>query len=314
MTKVNEAKDIFENIMGEMRKRIVQNENVIELMFATMLAGGHCLLEGVPGIAKTLMASTLAETMKMDFTRIQFTSDMMPTDISGGLIFERETSSFSFFKGPVFTNILLADEINRSPPKTQSALLEAMQERQVSVGQETHKLPEPFIVIATQNPIELTGVYPLPEAQIDRFLVKIPVYPPDLEGEIAMLKMKKVKMFADIEQVTDQNTISKLKHEIEKDVVVSDQIMEYISNLVVATRSIPSLSLGSSPRGSIALMTLSRAIAAIRGRDYIEPDDIKSIFFPVMNHRLILSPEAEIEQIRVSEIIENILSEVHVVI
>ena len=314
MTQVNEAKDIFENIMNEMRKRIVQNENVIELMFATMLAGGHCLLEGVPGIAKTLMASTLAEAMKMDFTRIQFTSDMMPTDISGGLIFERETSTFSFFKGPVFTNILLADEINRSPPKTQSALLEAMQERQVSVGQETHKLPEPFIVIATQNPIESTGVYPLPEAQIDRFLVKIPVYPPDLEGEIAMLKMKKVQMFADVEQVTDQDTISKLKHEIEKDVVVSNQIMEYISNLVVATRSIPSLSLGSSPRGSIALMTLSRAIAAIRGRDYIEPDDIKSIFFPVMNHRLILSPEAEIEQIRVSEIIENILSEVHVVI
>lgn len=314
MTQVNEAKDIFENIMNEMRKRIVQNENVIELMFATMLAGGHCLLEGVPGIAKTLMASTLAEAMKMDFARIQFTSDMMPTDISGGLIFERETSTFSFFKGPVFTNILLADEINRSPPKTQSALLEAMQERQVSVGQETHKLPEPFIVIATQNPIESTGVYPLPEAQIDRFLVKIPVYPPDLEGEIAMLKMKKVQMFADVEQVTDQDTISKLKHEIEKDVVVSIQIMEYISNLVVATRSIPSLSLGSSPRGSIALMTLSRAIAAIRGRDYIEPDDIKSIFFPVMNHRLILSPEAEIEQIRVSEIIENILSEVHVVI
>lgn len=314
MTQVNEAKDIYENIMGEMRKRIVQNENVIELMFATMLAGGHCLLEGVPGIAKTLMASTLAETMKMDFTRIQFTSDMMPTDISGGLIFERETSSFRFFKGPVFTNILLADEINRSPPKTQSALLEAMQERQVSVGQETHELPEPFIVIATQNPIESTGVYPLPEAQIDRFLVKIPVYPPNLEGEIAMLKMKRVQMFAEVEQVTDQGTIKKLKHEIEKNVVVSDQIMEYISNLVVATRSIPSLSLGSSPRGSIALMTLSRAIAAIRGRDYIEPDDIKSIFFPVMNHRLILSPEAEIEQIRVSEIIENILSDVHVVI
>lgn len=314
MTQVNEAKDIFENIMNEMRKRIVQNENVIELMFATMLAGGHCLLEGVPGIAKTLMASTLAETMKMDFTRIQFTSDMMPTDISGGLIFERETSSFSFFKGPVFTNILLADEINRSPPKTQSALLEAMQERQVSVGQETYKLPEPFIVIATQNPIESTGVYPLPEAQIDRFLVKIPVYPPNLEGEIAMLKMKRVKMFAEVEQVTDQETIKKLKHEIEKNVVVSDQIMEYISNLVVATRSIPSLSLGSSPRGSIALMTLSRAIAAIRGRDYIEPDDIKSIFFPVMNHRLVLSPEAEIEQVRVTEIIENILSEVHVVI
>jgi MoxR-like ATPase len=157
-------------------------------------------------------------------------------------------------------------------------------------------------------------VYPLPEAQIDRFLVKIPVYPPNLEGEIAMLKMKRVQMFSEVEQVTDQETIKKLKHEIEKNVVVSDQIMEYISNLVVATRSIPSLSLGSSPRGSIALMTLSRAIAAIRGRDYIEPDDIKSIFFPVMNHRLILSPEAEIEQIRVSEIIENILSEVHVVI
>ena len=314
MTQIEEAKEIFENIKSEMKKRIVGNENVIELMFATLLADGHALLEGVPGIAKTLMASTLAEVLKMDFKRVQFTADLLPSDITGGLIFERESSSFKLFKGPVFTNILLADEINRSPPKTQSALLQAMQEREVSIGKETHKLPDPFIVFATQNPIESTGVYPLPEAQIDRFLVKIPVYPPDLKGEIEMLKMKSKKMFADVESVADRDTIVKIKNEIVKGVIVSEQIIEYIARLVIATRSIPSLSLGSSPRGSIALLTLSRAIAAIRGRDFIEPDDIKSIFFAVMNHRLILSPEAEIEQIRVDEIIKNILSKVEVVI
>ena len=314
MTQVNETKDIFGNIMEEMKKRIVGNESVIELMFASLLSEGHVLLEGVPGIAKTLMASTLADTIKMGFKRIQFTSDLMPADITGGNIYERETSSFTFIEGPVFTNILLTDEINRSPPKTQSALLEAMQEKQVSAGKTTYKLPEPFMVIATQNPIESTGVYPLPEAQIDRFLVKIPVYPPSLQGEVDMLLKKREKMFADVDSVTTKSKILKLVTEIKKDVIVSNQILEYIAKLVLATRSIPSLALGASPRGSIALLSLSRSIAAIRGRDFVEPDDIKSIFFPVMNHRLILSPEAEIEQIRVSEIIQNILSEVEVVI
>jgi len=314
MTQIQETKEIFSKIMGEMKKRIVGNENVIELMFASLLSGGNVLLEGVPGIAKTLMASTLAEVMKVGFKRIQFTSDLMPADITGGNIYERETSSFNFIEGPVFTNILLTDEINRSPPKTQSALLEAMQEKQVSSGKKTYKLPEPFMVIATQNPIESTGVYPLPEAQIDRFLVKIPVYPPSLQGEISMLLKKKEKMFADVNAVTKKDTLQKLSAEIERGVILSNQIIEYIAKLVVATRSVPSLALGASPRGSIALLTLSRSIAAIRGRDFVEPDDIKSIFFPVMNHRLILSPEAEIEQIRVSEIIQNILSEVEVVI
>ncbi len=314
MTQIQETKEIFSKIMDEMKKRIVGNENVIELMFASLLSGGNVLLEGVPGIAKTLMASTLAEVMKVGFKRIQFTSDLMPADITGGNIYERETSSFNFIEGPVFTNILLTDEINRSPPKTQSALLEAMQEKQVSSGKKTYKLPEPFMVIATQNPIESTGVYPLPEAQIDRFLVKIPVYPPSLQGEISMLLKKKEEMFADVNTVTKKDTIQKLSNEIESSVILSNQIIEYIAKLVVATRSVPSLALGASPRGSIALLTLSRSIAAIRGRDFVEPDDIKSIFFPVMNHRLILSPEAEIEQIRVSEIIQNILSEVEVVI
>ncbi len=314
MTQIQETKEIYDKIMEEMKKRIVGNENVIELMFASLLSGGHVLLEGVPGIAKTLMASTLAEVMTVGFKRIQFTSDLMPADITGGNIYDRETSSFSFIEGPVFTNVLLADEINRSPPKTQSALLEAMQEKQVSIGKTTYKLQEPFMVIATQNPIESTGVYPLPEAQIDRFLVKIPVFPPTLHGEVQMLLKKKEKMFADVDSVTKKDTILKLSSEIEKDVIISNQIIEYIAKLVVATRSVPSLALGSSPRGSIALLTLSRSIAAIRGRDFVEPDDIKSIFFPVMNHRLILSPEAEIEQIRVNEIIENILAEVEVVI
>ena len=207
MTKVQETKDIFDKILNEMKKRIVGNENVIELMFASLLSGGHVLLEGVPGIAKTLMASTLAEVIKVGFKRIQFTSDLMPADITGGNIYDRESSSFNFIEGPVFTNILLTDEINRSPPKTQSALLEAMQEKQVSVGKTTYKLQEPFMVIATQNPIESTGVYPLPEAQIDRFLVKIPVYPPSLQGEAQMLLMKKEKMFADVDEITNKEKL-----------------------------------------------------------------------------------------------------------
>ncbi len=314
MTQIQETKDIFNKIMDEMKKRIVGNENVIELMFASLLSGGHILLEGVPGIAKTLMASTLAEVIKVDFKRIQFTSDLMPADITGGNIYDRETSSFNFIEGPVFANVLLADEINRSPPKAQSALLEAMQEKQVSIGRTTYKLPEPFMVIATQNPIESTGVYPLPEAQIDRFLLKIPVYPPTLHGEVQMLLKKKEKMFADIDVITKIEKILKLSAEIEKGVIISNQIIEYIAKLVVATRTVPSVALGASPRGSIALLTLGRSIAAIRGRDYVEPDDIKSIFYPVMNHRLILSPEAEIEQVRISEIIENILADVEVVI
>ncbi len=311
---IDEIKENYEKVTKQMEKRIVGNQSVIELLFASMLANGHVLLEGVPGIAKTLMASTLAEVVNLDFKRIQFTPDLLPADITGGNIFNRKSNEFEFVKGPVFTNILLADEINRSPPKTQSALLESMQEHQVTSGNMTYKLPEPFFVIATQNPIESTGVYPLPEAQIDRFLVKIPVYPPDVKGEFKMLKMKKEKMFAAVDKVIDKKAILEMKSEVEKNVVISDQILEYIAKLVTATRDIPSLTLGASPRASIALLTLSRAIAAIRGRDYVEPDDIKSIFYPVMNHRLILSPEAEIEQVKIKEIINHIISDVEVVI
>lgn len=311
---IEQSKIIFEQIMREMRRRIVGNDSVIELLFATMLANGHVLLEGVPGIAKTLMASTLAEVINADFKRIQYTPDMLPADITGGLVLDRKENEFKFMRGPLFTNILLADEINRTPPKTQAALLEAMQERQVSIGTQTYSLPNPFFVIATQNPIESTGVYPLPEAQIDRFLVKIPVFHPSLDDEITMLKMKREKMFADVNKVVDIETILHLRQLIEKEIVVSDQILEYIAKLVNATRDIPSLSLGASPRGSIALLNLSRSIAAIRGRSYVEPDDIKDIFYPIMNHRLILSPDAEIEQVRIEEIISSILTKVEVVI
>ncbi len=311
---IEKGKTIFERIMKEMRKRIVGNDSVIELLFATMLANGHVLLEGVPGIAKTLMASTLAEVIDANFKRIQYTPDMLPADITGGLVLDRKINEFKFMRGPLFTNILLADEINRTPPKTQAALLEAMQERQVSIGTQTYTLPNPFFVIATQNPIESTGVYPLPEAQIDRFLVKIPVFHPSLDDEIIMLKMKREKMFADVNKVVDVQTILHLRQLIEKEIVVSDQILEYIAKLVNATRDVPSLSLGASPRGSIALLNLSRSIAAIRGRNYVEPDDIKDIFYPIMNHRLILSPDAEIEQIRIEEIISTILTKVEVVI
>jgi MoxR-like ATPase len=310
----NEIKIIVEQIIEEMQKRVVGLDFAIRNVLTSFFASGHVLLEGVPGTAKSMMASSLAEIIGLDFTRIQFTPDLMPGDITGVSVFNASSSEFQFIKGPVFSNIVLCDEISRAPPKTQSALLEAMQERQISHEGITHKLPDPFLVIATQNPIEQAGVYPLPEAQLDRFLIRQIIPYPSRAAEIRMLKLKQKQDLLPVNVLTDGTTILKIQQYIRSEVLVSEKIIEYITNLIRKTREHYGLTLGASPRAAISLMTIAQAKAAILGRDYVEPDDIKQLFFPVVNHRLILSPETEMDKVPLVQIVDNILKSTEVVL
>ena len=310
----NEIKVIVEQITEEMQQRVVGLDFAIRNVLTSFFASGHVLLEGVPGTAKSMMASSLAEIIGLDFTRIQFTPDLMPGDITGVSVFNTKSSEFQFMKGPVFSNIVLCDEISRAPPKTQSALLEAMQERQISHEGITHKLPDPFLVIATQNPIEQAGVYPLPEAQLDRFLIRQIIPYPSRSAEIRMLKLKQKHDLLPVNVLTDGITVLKIQQFIRSEVLVSEKIIEYITNLIRKTREHYGLTLGASPRAAISLMTIAQAKAAISGRDYVEPDDIKQLFFPVVNHRLILSPETEMDKVPVVQIVDNILKSTEVVL
>jgi len=311
---VSTVKKIADLIMAELGKIVVGKKDVIRNMLVALLAGGHVLLEGVPGVAKTFIAKYFAATMGLDFKRIQFTADLLPADIIGTNIYSQKTNEFEFIKGPIFTNILLADEINRAPPKTQGALLEAMQEKQVTVEGVTYKLQEPFMVLATQNPIETEGVYPLPEAQLDRFLFKLDVDYPTLDEELEIIKKKltvKDPDEAHVDQIADRQTILRLR-DIVLSVFVDEDVLKYISEIIFAFRNNPYVLYGSSPRASIALLFASRALAAIRGRDYVEPDDVRELVYPVLVHRLILKPEAELEGITPKNIIENVLREISV--
>ncbi|MBI2266099.1 MAG: MoxR family ATPase [Armatimonadetes bacterium] len=286
-------------------------------MVITLLSGGHALLEGVPGIAKTLMVKTLAYVLNSEFKRIQFTPDLMPSDVVGTHVFETKTSSFYLKKGPIFANLVLADEINRTPPKTQSALLEAMEERQVTIEGERLLLPSPFAVFATQNPVEYEGTYPLPEAQVDRFMLKILVSYPTIEQEQAVLKNYH-EGFVPIrlEKMALQPLYSPaVVEEAQKEILatkVEQNLFQYITQIVQKTRSNPNVTLGASPRASIALLLTSKALATLRGRDYVVPDDIKSLAYPVLRHRLLLRPEAEIEGLRTDDVIRTILASVEV--
>lgn len=307
-------KSISEQIMLETSKRIQGLSDVVEDVIAAMFARGHVLLEGVPGLAKTRIASTIAEVIGLKFSRISFTPDLMPADITGTTIFNLKTQEFSFVKGPVFSGILLCDEINRAPPKTQSALLEAMQEKQVTADGVPYSLPDPFFVIATQNPIEQAGTYPLPEAQLDRFLMRKFVQYPQKKDEIAMLRIKRDQgEYPVVNSVTDENTIKEIQLFIEKNVIVSEKIIEYIVDLIRKSREQFGLALGGSPRASVALMSIVRAKAAIKGRDHVIPDDIKEILFSVLNHRIILTSEAELDALSTNEIISQIVRSVPVV-
>lgn len=302
----------------EVSKVIIGQEHVVNNALIAIFSGHHALIEGVPGVAKTLLVRTLAHVMRCDFARIQFTPDLMPTDITGTYVFNLQKDVFSLVKGPVFTTFLLADEINRAPAKTQSALLQAMQERMVTIDRKTHELSSNFTVFATQNPIEYEGTYPLPEAQKDRFMLKITMNHPEKDEELTLARRmlgkespENVLASGQIKQVLSPEVLVKLRESLEG-ILVKEELSEYIVDIVRQTRQHQSVLVGAGPRATQALILASRTSAAINGRDFVTPDDIKTMAMPVLEHRLILRPEYEIEGLTVREVIDSILKEIAV--
>lgn len=313
-TDFSELNNKVQEIKNEIGKVIVGQHQLIEQMIVAILANGHILVEGVPGVAKTLSAKLLAKTIDVNFSRIQFTPDLMPSDVLGTSIFLPGSSKFEFKKGPIFSNIVLIDEINRSPAKTQAALFEVMEERQVTNDGTTYKFDYPFLVIATQNPIEQEGTYRLPEAQLDRFLFKVVVDYPNIVDEIAILeRQNKGELAADsnIKPILNAGQLNDLKEATEK-VVVGHQLLEYIAQIVSATRQSPWITLGASPRASLAILNAAKALAAIRGRDFITPDDIKEMTIPVLRHRILLTPEKEMDGTSSDTIISQLIDKTQV--
>ena len=312
---LEELRGTVEQIKQELATVIVGQKNFIELLIVSILADGHALIEGVPGIAKTVTAKLFAKTLKTDFSRIQFTPDLMPSDILGTSVFNMKTSEFEFKKGPIFSNIILIDEINRAPAKTQAALFETMEERQATIDGTTYKMDEPFMVLATQNPIEQEGTYALPEAQLDRFLFKIKVDYPSLEEEVTILKThherKGEKPQDQIKAVLTPKKLNEFKKNIH-DVIVEQKIMDYIANIITNTRNHPHLYLGASPRASIATLVAAKAFAAIAGRDFVIPEDVKRALVPVLNHRVILTPEREMEGMTTENVVTMIMESVEI--
>ena len=309
----SDVSSLTQRVVGEIERAVVGKRLLLEQIVAAVLAGGHVLLEDYPGLAKTLIASSFADTLGLDFKRIQFTPDLLPGDITGGYVYDRAESRFELRKGPLFANIILADEINRASPKTQSALLEAMQERQVTLEGETLRLPEPFVVVATQNPIEYEGTFPLPEAQLDRFLIKLSVgYPsPDEEQEILQRRRERRQDAFDLQQVTEAGELLAMRLAVEE-VHVHPDIERYIVALITATRQRRQVAVGASPRGSLALLKLSRAWAAMHGRLFVLPDDVKAFVQPALVHRLILEPDLWMQRYAADEILADILQMVPV--
>ncbi len=300
-------------ILSEMNKVVVGKNDVVMKMLAAIFANGHILIEDFPGLAKTLIARSFAAVIGCDFRRIQFTPDLLPSDVTGSSILNRKSNEFELRKGPVFTNILLADEINRAPPKTQSALLEAMQERQATIEGKTYGIEKPFIVMATQNPIEYEGTYPLPEAQLDRFMMKISVGYPAKDDEASVLRRRrerKIESF-EISPAIDRETLLTIQRETEE-VHVSPEIEQYIVDVVRATRMHRSVEIGASPRGSLSLMRLSMAGACVRGRDFVTPDDVKEYAVNALAHRLILKPDPWLRGVKSEQIVSELLEQVNV--
>lgn len=295
-------------VVAEVERAVVGKRGLLEMVMASALAGGHILFEDFPGLGKTLIARSFATTLGLSFKRIQFTPDLLPGDITGGYVLNRESSSFELRQGPIFTNILLADEINRASPKTQSALLEAMQEGQVTLEGETLRLPEPFLVLATQNPIEYEGTFPLPEAQLDRFMVKLAVGYPDLEGEQEILRRRRQRMQDEVALVAvmEPQQLLTLRAAVET-VHVDSDLEKYIAALIHATRHDRRVAVGSSPRGGLAFLKLARANAALDGRDYVIPDDVKRFATAVLSHRLILQPEYWMSQSVIGDVIHDVV-------
>ena len=311
--KIEKESAFIDLLRSEMNKVIVGQKNMVDKLLIGLLAKGHILLEGVPGLAKTLAINTLSKAISGSFSRIQFTPDLLPADVVGTQLYNVKQSKFSVKKGPVFANFVLADEINRAPAKVQSALLEAMQEKQVTIGEETFKLEEPFLVMATQNPIEQEGTYPLPEAQMDRFLMKMSMGYPNRQEEKAILQRRKLrgKDAHDVEQITSPKKVVAMQKALET-VHVDPAIMSYIVELVHRTREDHRVITGASPRASQSLFKTSRASAAIDGRDYVIPDDIKNVALQVVSHRIVLKPESKIRGVTGQHLMRKILSEVPV--
>ncbi len=298
--------EFIRRIKGEIRKAVVGREEVIELLSVALLSGGHVLLVGVPGIAKTTIAKSFAKAIGLTFSRIQLTPDLMPADITGSVYFDQKESEFKIRKGPIFANVVLADEINRATPKTQSALLEAMQEGQVTIEGNTLRLPEPFLLIATMNPVESESVYNLPEAQLDRFMMKIVMDYPNREEEITLLRRKDKGDFRDVDSVVGVEDIMELMGMVKK-VRVSDDVLEYIYEIVNGTRMDERVLLGASPRASEHLLFSSKALAFINGRDYVLPDDVKRLAVNVLSHRMRVKPEYEVEGLKPEDVVRDVL-------
>ena len=311
--EVQEIGEICVRVLGEVGKVIVGKKDVVEKLLVALLARGHVLIEDYPGLAKTLMAKTLAQSLGLHFKRVQFTPDLLPADITGSYVYNQRTGDFELRRGPIFTNILLADEINRAPPKTQSALLEAMQERQVTLDGVTYRLEEPFLVIATQNPIEFEGVYPLPEAQLDRFAMRLRVGYPDESEEVEILR-RRIRRGSDevrVEVVATREEVVEMQRAVER-VHVDESILGYIVAIVRATRQHPRVEVGVSPRGAEILMKLARARAAVVGRDYVIPDDVKELAVEALAHRLVLRAEQWVKGVEPESVIRDVLNTVPV--
>lgn len=323
----NEIVQIIENCRKEATKRLIGQENLIDDILTAFIAGGHVLLEGVPGLAKTLAIKTVAEILGLDFKRIQFTPDLLPADVTGTLIYEQNTGTFSVRKGPVFANVILADEINRAPAKVQSAMLEAMEERQITIGEETYKLPDPFFVLATQNPVEQEGTYNLPEAELDRFLMKLVISYPTADSEIQIVKTAGKAPYVPVNQIVKPEYIPALKAAADK-VTCSEKLIEYIVSILTVTRPETTkkqqagrtlvntansnditryIHFGASPRAGIAMLQCAKVKALFAGRDFVLPEDIKAVALNVLRHRLVLSYEAAADNITADDIITRIL-------
>jgi MoxR-like ATPase len=306
--ELERVQELGSDVLDEVERAVIGKRGPLELVLVGFLADGHVLLEDYPGLAKTLAARSFAQVLDMRFSRIQFTPDLMPSDVTGSSIWNQRDADFEFRPGPIFANLLLADEINRAPPKTQAALLEAMQEQQVTIEGETHRFERPFLVIATQNPIEYEGTYPLPEAQLDRFLLRTAFGYPGREDELEVLGRRIERQTDEVElrTVVDRETLLEMQRAIEQ-VYVAESIQAYCVDLVGATRESQAVAVGASPRGTLALLKLARSKAALAGRDHVLPDDVKAIAVPALGHRLVLRPELWVQRVSADDVVRGVV-------
>jgi len=306
---VESIREIAQEVLSEVSRVIVGYGEILQQLFIALLVNGHVLLEGVPGLGKTVMAKTFAKTLGISFRRVQFTPDLLPSDITGTKIFDQNEGAFVLQKGPLFANIVLADEINRSAPKTQAALLEAMAERQITIEGDTLPLDKPFMVVATENPVEMEGTYPLPEAQLDRFIMKVWLDYPSQEEEVDIMRRQISGESPSVTAITSGEEILAAQNLMNM-VYIDDRILKYIRDIVLKTRNHPQIALGCGPRASLVLMKCSKARAAILGRVYVTPDDVRALIMPALNHRILLKPEAELEGLDVKSVLKNIVEDI----